>query len=323
MNTLLLIGGSGFFGKSILDSFSRGLLNKWQIDRIIVMARNAERLKYEAPELLSPKIELLSADIATVNSLPFASYVLHAAASTNAANYLIRPESERSNIQQGIFNYCKLAPSYHKDSKILYISSGAVYGQQAEDLFSICEHFNGARLDELDPSKRDYAAAKIEGENLIKILGSRGMRVSIARCFSFLGIYLPLDQHFAIGNFIRDGLLGEEIIVKSNKAVFRSYMYSDDLVNWLMSIADNGSENCPVYNVGSDEVITIQELAKKVAKNFQVRVAPSKSQLDGIDRYIPCIHKAKTDLNLGLNWGLDESLKTMIMRIKHEKNKYS
>ena len=100
-------------------------------------------------------------------------------------------------------------------------------------------------------------------------------------------------------------------------------MYSDDLVNWLMSIADTGSDNCPVYNVGSDEVITIQELAKKVAKNFQVGVARSKSELDGIDRYIPCIHKAKTDLNLSLNWGLDESLKTTIMRIKNEKNKHS
>jgi dTDP-glucose 4,6-dehydratase len=320
MSALLLIGGSGFFGKSFLDGFKRGLLKKWGIERIIVMARNAERLKGEAPELLGPKIELLSADITNVNSLPIASYVIHAAASTNAINYLVRPEVEKLNIEKGIFNYCRLAPFFHKNSKIVYISSGAVYGQQPKDLVSLCETYSNILLSELDLTKRDYAVAKIEGENLIKNLGSKGMSVSIARCFSFLGKYLPLDQHFAIGNFINDGLNGRKISVKTEKAVFRSYLYSDDLVDWLMTIAEAGNTDCPAYNVGSEEIISIQELAKKVANYFQVRIVCNKTKLGDIDRYIPCTHKAKTQLMLSQKWGFDESLQAMIEGIQNEKN---
>ena len=56
MATLLVIGGNGFFGKSILDMFQRGGLSAWGVDKVIAMARNTERLKDEVPELLKGKV---------------------------------------------------------------------------------------------------------------------------------------------------------------------------------------------------------------------------------------------------------------------------
>lgn len=298
MATLLVIGGTGFFGKSILDLFNRGGLERWGIERVIAMSRNAENLRKEAPKLISSGVELYSDDITTTTTLPKADIVIHAAASTDAAKYLSCPLQEQQNIQAGTYNYCKLAKTFHAKSKILYVSSGAVYGKQPEGLTHIPEDYVATDLSELPEGKRDYAVAKRDAEEAIKKLGQQGLSVSIARCFAFVGPWLPLNQHFAIGNFIEDGLQGRPITVKANKAVYRSYMYADDLVEWLMTIAFNASSECPVFNVGSDQAVFMEGLAKIVAKEFGVSVQLPVITDSTVEQYIPRIDKANRQLGL-------------------------
>ena len=293
MASLLIIGGSGFFGKSILDAYKRGLLNPWGIDLIYVLARNADRLKEEAPELVGTSIKLMNGDIASCKELPMSDYVIHAAASTDAANYLSQPEVEKKNIQAGTYNYCELAKKFHQNSRIVYCSSGAVYGQQPPDLDKISEDYDGGPLADMSLTKRDYAAAKRDAELAIINLGKQGLSVSIARCFAFVGSYLPRDKHFAIGNFIEDGLNNRPIQVKADHLVYRSYMYADDLVEWLMRLCELGNSDCPILNVGSDEALEIREVAKKVADKFSVPFINTDIQKTTVDRYIPSIEKAK------------------------------
>ena len=308
MSTLLVIGGTGFFGKSILDSFKRGKLEKWGIERIIAMSRNAESLRKKAPQLISSGVELYSADITTTTILPKADIVIHAAASTDAARYLFRPLEEQQNIQAGTYNYCSLAKTFHAGSKILYVSSGAVYGKQPEGMTHIPEEYEANDLSELLDGKRDYAIAKRDAEKAIKNLGQQGLSVSIARCFAFAGPWLPRNQHFAIGNFIEDGLQGRPITVKARKEVYRSYMYADDLVEWMMTIALHASPECPVYNVGSDQAIIMGDLARLVANEFGVDTRIPEITDTDVDRYIPSIEKAKRELGLTLRHDLIESI---------------
>lgn len=316
MTTLLIIGGSGFFGKSILDSYKRGLLNIWGVDQIIVMARNAERLKESNPELMDDSIKLLNGDISSCLEVPAADYVIHAAASTDAANYLNRPKVEKNNIQAGTYNYCQLAKKFHRNSRIIYCSSGAVYGQQPADMEYLTEEFDGGDINEMSPVKRDYAAAKLDGERAIRELGSEGINVSIARCFAFVGKYLPRDQHFAIGNFIEDGIHARRIRVKANKSVYRSYMYADDLVEWLMAIAESSCSSCPTYNVGSSEVIELRELAKTIGDYFEVSFEAPKLVDGSVDRYIPSIKKTQIALGLVNKYSLSEAIGSSVRGIQ-------
>lgn len=315
MARLLVIGGSGFFGKSILDSYRRGALNHFGITAITVMARNAEKLLSEAPDLLSDSISLLNADISTCNSLPFSDIVIHAATSTDERNYITCAQEERANIKAGINNFCKLAPQFCKDAQIIYISSGAAYGQQPAGIEQVSEEFSLGSIDQLAPQKRDYAAAKRDGEEAIASLGGLGLRISIARCFSFVGPYLPLDQHFAIGNFIRDGLRGDMIRVNSRSTVYRSYLHSDDLVQWLIRIGQMASSACPIFNVGSDEAISIQDLAKKIASYFEVDVRFPQIDSALVDRYVPSIEKARAigcDIKLHLDDAIKRTISTLL-----------
>ena len=304
MPTLLVIGGTGFFGKSILDCFQRGELEKWGIERVIAMSRNAETLCKDAPQLISSGVELHSVDITTTAILPAADIVIHAAASANAITYLSRPLQEQQNIQVGTANYCALAKTFHAKSKILYVSSGAVYGKQPAGMTHIPENYAVNDLSGLQDGKRGYALAKRAAEEAMKNLGKQGFAVSIARCFAFTGPWLPRNQHFAIGNFIEDGLQGRPITVNARNKVYRSYMYADDLVEWMMTIAFHANPECPVYNVGSDQAVLMGDLAMLVAKEFGVDVQIPEITYPYVDRYIPSIDKAKRELSLTLRHDL-------------------
>ena len=308
MSTLLVIGGTGFFGKSILDFYKRGLLSPWGIDKVIVMSRNSDNFKHNYPELISQGVEFFTGDIATIDYLPSAEYVIHAAASTDASLYLSHNKKEKKNIIRGTLNYCQLAAEFHKDSKIVFCSSGAVYGYQPEQVKYLTENMTFGNIESLNEVKKSYAYAKRDAEIAIQELGKAGLNVSIARCFAFVGKYLPKDQHFAIGNFIADGIAGRDIEVKATKKVYRSYMYADDLVEWLMSLANNSNPQCPIYNVGSDKEIEIRDLANMVSNVFNVGIQSLESSTNHVDRYIPSVEKAINELELNNGYTLKESI---------------
>jgi len=279
------------------------------------MSRNAESLRKEAPQLISSGVELYSADITTTATLPAADIVIHAAASTDAARYLSRPLEEQQNIQAGTYNYCNLAKSFHANSKILYVSSGAVYGKHPEGMMHIPEEYAASDLSELPDGKRDYAIAKRDAEDAVKNLGQQGLSVSIARCFAFAGPWLPRNQHFAIGNFIEDGLQGRPITVKSRKEVYRSYMYADDLVEWMMTIALHASPECPVYNVGSDQAVLIGDLAVLIANEFGVDAQVPEITDMTVEHYIPSTEKANRELGLQLQHDLISAIRYTVQNI--------
>jgi len=285
---LLVIGGSGFFGKSILDSFQRGRLNRFFIAQVIVIARNANKLRDDYPELVCENVELISGDISLLDNIPFADIVVHAASSTNKMNYILDSESQKENIENATNNYCKLAKLNHNNSKIVYCSSGAVYGQQLANVDKITEGYDFTDIRGLSIEKRNYALGKRNSEDSFIQLGREGLSVSIARCFAFYGKYLPRDQHFAYGNFIGKAERGEAIEVNAKNPVYRSYMSADDLVDALIIIALNSNESCPIYNVGSDRAILIHDLAIEIAAEYGVSYIMNEiTEWDNVDRYVP------------------------------------
>ncbi|SFR81726.1 NAD-dependent epimerase/dehydratase family protein [Sphingomonas jatrophae] len=313
--SLMVIGGSGFFGKSILDAFARGFLAPWAIDRILVVARSASRLSVTHPSLVGAGVELINADVGTAASLPFADYVIHAASTTDAQRYIDDPLGERANILAAIDNYARIARACHADSRIIYTSSGAVYGQQPPELDLLPETFDPGEASGLVAYKRDYAEAKRLAEARIAALGEHGIRTSVARCFAFVGVHLPRDQHFAIGNFLADGLAGRPVRVNARKPVYRSYMHADDLVVWLLTIAAAADLHCPTWNVGSDEAVTMGDAAEAVARRCGVpALVPAWSE-PGEDRYVPSIAKAREALGLALAYDLESAIDDVVRRV--------
>jgi dTDP-glucose 4,6-dehydratase len=320
MASLLIIGGTGFFGKSILDAYRRGLLSRWSIDKVIIVARHIEEFRLEYNHLLNASIKLVELDISVASTLPDADFIIHAAASTNARNYLKGSAEERKNIHLGTANFVRLGVEgfLSKTTKIVFCSSGAVYGQQGFIAGGLKEEAKFSPIESLVLSKRDYSAAKRDAESMIQNFALTGYRVGIARCFAFLGTYLPRDQHFAIGNFIENGLKGESVKVEAERLVYRSYLYADDLVICLMEIADKGSIDCPIYNVGSEYGLEIRELGNIVADYFNVKcqaIQPNSLKLDDTDYYVPNIEKIQNTLNIKPSMSIECALEKTVKGI--------
>jgi dTDP-glucose 4,6-dehydratase len=292
----LIIGGTGFFGKSILDSFIKGLLKRFGVSQITILARNIDSFKKSNPELIHPGVDYLEGDIAKMDHLPEFDMIIHAATSTNLKNYTEQPETEKDNLELGVTNFCKLISQSTVNPKIVYCSSGAVYGKQAlhvEKMDEMCpfnDDFRG-----FSPEKLIYLKGKRFAEVEISQLGSiQNKHVSIARCFAFSGKYVPRDLHYAYGNFIGSAEKGEKIMVDAEGIVYRSFMEADDLVESLFEIALHSNPNCPIFNVGSDVQVSLYELAQNIAVHYGVEYE-FKNFDDSkiIDRYVPNVDKLK------------------------------
>jgi dTDP-glucose 4,6-dehydratase len=137
----------------------------------------------------------------------------------------------------------------------------------------------------------------------------------IARLFCFVGPYQPLDSHFAIGNFIRDGLAGGPIRVKGDGMPGRSYLYAADLAIWLWTLLFRGVEGYR-YNVGSEEAVTIAMLARRVGDAFHpaVKVEIEKQAEPGrvAERYVPQSVEEAAQLGLKQWIGLDDAIRRTI-----------
>ena len=138
-----------------------------------------------------------------------------------------------------------------------------------------------------------------------------GLSVKIARCFAFTGPYLPLDKHFAIGNFMNNLLKHNPIIIKGDGTAIRSYLYSADLIIWLLTILVKGL-NCRPYNVGSEFEITIKNLAEIISaisdEYLEVRILTQENRTTIPDRYVPSTRRARSELGLSQTIDINDSI---------------
>ncbi len=288
--TLLLIGGTGFFGKSILNYFSfyKNSLKK-KFNKIIILSRSRLELKSNKELGKEFKIVKITSNILKIKKLPRADFVIYGA--------MLKNFNEDNS---AVKNYLKLARIYHFKSKILYVSSGAIYGEQPKSIKKFKENYlkSHKKIDFKIGYKKKYSKIKLENEKLFEKFGKTGANVSIARCFSFVGQYLPTNSYYVVGNLIKNILNNESLNIKSNYQIIRSYMHSDDLVKWLFKILFNSNPSCPIYNVGSDNSVQVQELAVSLAKKYNLSLKSKKINKKKIDKYIPNIDKARKELGL-------------------------
>jgi len=158
-----------------------------------------------------------------------------------------------------------------------------------------------------------YGIAKRQAELLCALYAEQfKFACLIARCFAFVGPDLPLNKHYAIGNFIRDAIDKNKIIVSGDGSPLRSYLYQEDLAKWLMTILEVGKVG-EAYNVGSDQPISIADLARLVrdvlAPKKEVIINGQINSQQERNRYIPNIDKIKNQLNLSVDRSLVESIK--------------
>jgi dTDP-glucose 4,6-dehydratase len=259
----------------------------------------------------NPAISLHQGDLASYAFPEGAfSHVLHMGTTTSLATFQNEPPLAKfENIVIGTERTLEFAVRCGA-RKFLLTSSGAIYGRQPPGLTHVSEDEGCAP----DPTNIDAAVghSKRAAEFLAAAYGeAHGVDTTIARCFSFVGKHLPLDVHYAMGNFIRDAINGGPILVRGDGTPRRSYLYAADLVVWLLTILCKGTRG-RVYNVGSEEDVSVGDLAARVARlaprAVEVRIARQVPAAPVPDRYVPSTRRAQDELGLRQFVSLDDAI---------------
>ena len=132
----------------------------------------------------------------------------------------------------------------------------------------------------------------------------------MARGFAFVGPHLPIDRHFAIGNFIRDALHGGPVIVSSDGTPVRSYQYAADMASWLWGLLVRGQSG-RAYNVGASRAVSVREVAALVsaaAGDCGMEVRGTIGGDSTPDRYVPDVRLATETLGLRETIDLEDGI---------------
>jgi len=310
---LFITGGTGFYGSWLVESLVAANDQLSLGASAVVLTRNPESFLQKRPHLRGRKdLTFIAGDVRNFE-FPAGkfSHVIHAATEASARLNREDPLLMIDTIVDGTRRALDFA--VHCGARhFLNTSSGAVYGDIPADLGPVPENFMGGP--DVSNPKWTYGEGKRLSELLCSIYADQhGIDAKNVRCFATIGPGLPLDTHFAIGNFIADALAGREITIQGDGSAVRSYIDIADLTVWLWHVLVFGKSK-EAYNVGSEQGYSIREIAYKVrdvlAPDLEVKVLgkPLPNQL--ASSYVPSTAKARENLGLTLGVPIDESIRS-------------
>lgn len=307
---LFMTGGTGFIGRWMLSALADANRRFDLGIGIDVLTRDPDAFAKREPDLAAtPGFRFVGGDVLALGA-PEAVYdfVLHAATDASADLNNNNPLKMFDTIVEGTRRALDFAVACRAE-RFFFFSSGAVYGAQPWDLTHVPESYVGAP--DLTSHRSAYGEGKRTAEMLCTIYARQhGLDIINARIFALLGPLLSLDIHFAAGNFIRDAMAGKTILIEGAGKAVRSYLYAADLTVWLWTMLLRAPAGA-IYNVGSEEDVSIAELAERVARLIG---APGVEILGREDpgwnpgRYVPSTEKIRKELGVAPTVGLDEAI---------------
>ena len=302
---ILVTGGTGFFGKWIVKIITYLNDNLAFNIKLYLVARNNSSYINNIVENRND-IFFIKNDIRNLREIPSTiEYIIHTAATPDNSVHMSNPIEVMDIISNGTKQVLDLALGLDNIKKILNISSGQVYGTLRSNKIS------EANVGILDTNSVNsiYPEAKRYSETLSFAYKSLyKLPIVQVRPFSFVGPYMGLEKPWAINNFIKDAIKFKKIRILGNGKPIRSYMYPTDMAWWILNMLVD-SKNGVVYNLGSQEGISLEELAIKIKNKIGMEVNIEILNMnDESSIFVPDESLVKNRLGLDIKVGIDEAL---------------
>lgn len=305
---IFITGGSGFIGKwlisALLDANQRMSLKC----KIEILSRSPRQFGALLPEFaLAKNVTLREGDVRSFE-FPQGEFdiVVHGATDVAAET---TPSEAFSTCVEGakrVLEFSRISGA----QDFLLMSSGAVYGLHPSNQLGVSESYCGG------PDPTLLSSAYGEGKRVAEWLSCAAaveteLKVKIARIYAQVGPYMPLDKHFAIGNFINDALANREIVIRGDGTPLRSYLYAADTAIWLWAMVVRGAAG-RAWNVGGEERLSIAALAERVANLLGskrgIKILTPRDPNKPVECYVPNVSRALSELRLPASLALDDAI---------------
>lgn len=265
--SILLSGATGLIGSFLVDV----ILEKNKIDNlncmVYALSRNIEKARVRFGEKADDqhmvfiqhdvKCPVFCNDIGTVN------YVLHLASNTHPIQYSSDPIGTITTNIIGVRNMLDFAVA-HNATRFVFASSNEIYGENRGDVEFFDEDYCG--YINCNTMRAGYPESKRCGEALCQAyVTQKGLDVVIPRFTRSYGPTMLANDSKAISQFIKNGVAGEDIVLKSAGTQYYSYQYVADSVSGLLTVLFCG-EKGEAYNIAEEHSdITLKDLAEIIA----------------------------------------------------------
>ena len=262
----LILGASGFIGSWVTEVLLQANIKLGKRLRVTAVCRKASKLLEKTSSINDGNLSIVEIDLTIANLEKLKSsrgydFILHAATSTKINTPIYHDNDLVLSTSQLLQNLGKFKDS---QNKIIHLSSGALNNLKApEDYLKLDEGHSSTSIS----THSRYLQTKIEIEKLVEDATiAKLISGSNPRLYTFYGPNFPLNEHYAIGNFMRQAITENSINVNGHPDTIRSYMYPTDAISWIFTIW----KNPPNYlvNIGSKHSITIRNLAETISTFF-------------------------------------------------------
>ncbi len=309
---ILITGGTGFMG-SWLTMLTIHLNENYGYNiKLFLVARGFDNPLLESITLTFKYVNFIQQDVRSYFELPEdVNYIIHAAASPDTRIHASQPLKTIETIINGTSNVFQASTRLQDLHKIIHISSGLVYGKNESGIY------DESSFGQLDSSQLSsvYSESKRLSET-IAVANKNQFRLplTILRPFTFIGAFQNLDKPWAFNSMLREAILKQPLRILGNGEVKRGYMYGSDMGTWLFSTLAH-SKTGSIFNVGSDESISLKELAKIIKDTLHhIEKIEIKEYitLQNNFHWVSDTQLIKKELNLSQKFNIEMSVKRTI-----------
>ncbi|MBR2872710.1 MAG: GDP-mannose 4,6-dehydratase [Lentisphaeria bacterium] len=309
---ILVTGGAGFIGSHLTEKLLKS-------GNSVVVADNFSTGNIANLDAVKddPKLQIVELDVAedkdAVRQLVKESdVVIHLAAAVGVELVVNEPARTISTNVRGTENV--LLPAVEFDKRIIAASTSEVYGKSTKEKFSESDDL---LIGSPEHSRWSYACSKLLDEfYLTALVQTANLRGTVTRFFNTVGPRQTGMYGMVLPRFVRAALRNEDIPVYGDGNQSRCFCHVYDVLRALAALIDDERTYGQVYNIGSQHLVTIRELAELViartGSSSNIKVIPyEKAYAKGFEdmrRRMPDTDKIRA-LN---NWQPEKSLEDII-----------
>lgn len=259
MSKVLITGGSGFIGSHLVEALLKLGHDVRIIDDLSTGSiRNIEHLKGN-PHFRYVLDTIINRNI-MAELVDWSDEIYHLAAAVGVKLIVSNPVQTIETNIKGTEVVLEMARK--KGKRTMIASTSEVYGKSAKARFSEDDDVV------LGPSFRarwSYACSKLIDEFLaFAYWREYGVPIIIARLFNVVGPRQTGRYGMVVPRFVKQALKGEPITVYGDGTQRRCFTYVDDVVHALINLMAHPESTGGVFNIGSDEEMSILDLARLV-----------------------------------------------------------